>query len=126
MEGSEDVDIGRVRRLILPELAPGEEISDVLAAGVHLAQRRARLLGRAPTQQDLEFALSIICYWPIKTKPSDEVSSQLRRVRAIPVVEAGSGDFALLDSLVPDSTLTLDRQRLGRMQQRSVSSFLRA
>jgi hypothetical protein len=124
MDDSENFDLERTRRLISPRLQPGEDLDAAISAGVHLAGRRAQLAERAATQEDLEFALSILCLWPFKTPPADSVERDLRAVRRAPLGAVGRGDFSALDRLVPPSTLARTTQQLATSQQRSVESFL--
>jgi hypothetical protein len=124
MATPERFDIERTRRLIRDRLQPGEDLDAAIQAGIHLARRRAAAAGRDATQADLELSLSIICLWPIKTNPTDEVTDELALVRRAPLQDAGRGDFAALDRLIPLTTLTASRERLAVLQQQSVRTFL--
>ena len=114
------------RQIVSRELPQGESIDDVMAGGIHLAERRARLLRReSPVEADVQFSLSIWCYWPIKTPPPEEVARALRAQRTPLFRRAGRGDFTALDAAVPAVTLLLAaRSALEARQRAGVASFL--
>jgi hypothetical protein len=119
-----DLDLDALRRQIQGRLTRSESIDDVLAASEHLARRRAELLGREPTQADLEFAASILCWYPFKTPPPEHVEEDLMSIRETVVSGVSEGDTRRLDEIVPDRTLVADSAELAAGQQRGVRSFL--
>jgi hypothetical protein len=126
MEPERPIDIDYTRGVITEResLREHEDIDTIIAAGVHLAERRAEAFGREPTQADLEYGLSILCVWPIKTRPPDQVIDLLVALRQQAFSGVAAGDFTALDSLVPEPTLTSSKEELADLQQQTPSAFL--
>lgn len=118
------LDLDTLGRQIQDRLTESESIEEALAASEYLARRRARLLGREPTQADLEFAASILCWYPFRTLPPEQVQHELALIRESAVSGAAEGDTRLLDETVPDRTLVVDRSELAAQQQRGIQAFL--
>jgi len=119
-----DLDIDALGRQIHHRMRDSESIADALAASEHLARRRADLLGREPTQADLEFAASILCWYPFRTLPPEEVQLELASIRESVVSGVAQGHIERLDETVPDRTLMVNRSELAAQQQRGVQEFL--
>ncbi len=105
-----------------------EDVSDVLIGSAYLARRRAQLLHRPVQLEDLEFTLSVFCFWPLKPDPPAQVRADLTEVRR-PAFEGASRApeeklRQTFDELVPDSTLVLDPAGLHEKQRDSVEAFL--
>jgi glycerol kinase len=126
MSEEEPFDLRYARSVVRSELAPGEDVDAVLAWGVYLGERRAALLGRSPIQSDLEFALSVFCWWPFKTLPPESTRGDLILVRQTALRQSEGDPSRVLDELVPESTLTADLPELERLQGQGVPSFLPA
>jgi hypothetical protein len=122
---SDPLNTSLIRGQIRSQLGPDEDLNAVMVVAVHLAERRARLLNRDPTSDDLRFALSIFCYWPFKTPPPEETAARLVQTRVPLFRAAAAGDFTALDQAVPESTLIARTGQLAQLQQRGVETFLR-
>ena len=119
-----DLDLDALGDQIQGRLRPSESVADAVAASEYLARRRAELLGREPTQADLEFAASIFCWYPFRTLPPEEIQHQLASIRQGAIAGAAHGDTQRLDEIVPDRTLMVNRNQLAEQQQRGVGEFL--
>ncbi|WP_435611783.1 hypothetical protein [Streptomyces sp. bgisy159] len=87
-------------------------VPQVLEAGVHLGNRRAALLGRAMYPIDVEFALSVMCWWPFKPPVSDMYLEAAQRFRREVIRNS-----ATLDHHVPDEALRMDWEELYEKQR---------
>jgi DNA-binding protein HU-beta len=125
MATSDRFDIQQISDDVRSRLHAGENLDDVLAGAIYLADRRATALDRSATQTDLEHALSIFCFWPYKTPPPARVTTELIRIRRRAFRGAAQGDFAAIDAIVPPETLTASGDELANLQGRRVSTFLR-
>jgi hypothetical protein len=97
---------------ILRREVGGDEAGIALNAGLRLAQRRAQLLNRPAYPSDLEFGLSIMCWWPIGPKKPPQYVEHAHALRGD--IRA---DPAVVDSLVPDDTLIVSHAELHRRQE---------
>lgn len=119
-----DLDLDALRSELQESLEPGEDMDDVLATVRHLADRRANALGRETEQADLEFTASILCWYPFKTPPPDDIERQTKKIRSELIPGAAQGRTERIDQVVPDRTLTADQKQLADWQQHGVHEFL--
>jgi alkanesulfonate monooxygenase SsuD/methylene tetrahydromethanopterin reductase-like flavin-dependent oxidoreductase (luciferase family) len=119
--GVADLDLDALGEQIQGRLTASESVDDAVAAAEHLARRRAELLGREPTQADLEFAASIFCWYPFRTLPPEEVQHELALIRQGAVAGAARGDTQRLDEIVPDRTLVVNRTEPDKAQVLNVA-----
>ena len=103
--------------LVTPRLREGEEIDDVLSGSVALATHRADLLGRAPLPVDVEFVLTLFCWWPLKPEIPRDAAEQLYRFRRRLFAGAATSAPRRLLGAVSSEVLMLSLDQLQQAQQ---------
>jgi hypothetical protein len=107
-------------------MAAHEEIDaatkDVIAAGYHLAQRRAHALGHEPDFDDVIFAFYLLCKWPWKPEADPSAVAAGRWL----VVGAAQEKWERLDEAIADETLQMSIEQLNEAQQQGAHAYLRA
>lgn len=114
------------RGMLESTLEPDESPGDVLSCAVHLAVRRANLLGRRPVSTDLLQALYIfeVCVFESLSPP--DYREQMARVRKSLFSGAAEGNFERVDRDVPDGILLLGFDAIHILRARgNPEGFLR-
>lgn len=112
----EDEVMRTLAAMLRESLEPDENLRDVLAGGVALADKRANLLLREAYPLDAEFTFSLWCWWKLKPRIPPRLAEELRSLRRWAFAGVASGDTERLAASVPESTLVLDFEELYRRQ----------
>jgi hypothetical protein len=96
-----------VKLFVRPQVGSDEEAHRALAWAAAIAARRAELLGREATTEDLVWAYAAICLWPLKPPTLPENQQFLEALRQnmfrvsgtvpLPVDQVFSDEFLELD-----------------------------
>jgi hypothetical protein len=98
---------------VVQEEDPQFELSLTLDMATSLALKRSQLLGREVMPLDVEFALSIFCWWPLKPPASQEFQE---RVRSRSQSAFRQRNLLELERLVPATVLMLSPESLYHLQ----------
>jgi hypothetical protein len=106
---------------LVQEENPQFDPSLVLDMATSMALRRATLLGREVVPLDVEFSLSVLCWWPLKPPPAQEFQERVHS-RLQPAVE--NRDVYLLEQTIGEMTLMLSPENLYRLQEEGRDDLL--
>jgi len=126
---SEDEWLDLFRSVVSKTIVKGEQVEDIMTGAWFLGRRRAQVIDREfQTPVDVQFALSLFCWWPIKFTLFSE-SWQYLAQRRWAIFEGAAENpervETLLSRVVPKSVLTLDHHQLmGLLQVVHVRHFL--
>ncbi|WP_405471859.1 hypothetical protein [Streptomyces canus] len=96
--------------LIEPRLAAGESLQDVLAGCFALAEERARLQNRSVLPVDVEFSLSLWCWYPLKQEGSSPPPWMMEKRKNL--FNGATHDSARVIEATPARTLALSYDEL--------------
>lgn len=97
---------------VLRHEAGDDAAGSAFNAAMRLAGRRAGLLERRAYGSDVEFGLSIVCWWPTGPSKPESYVTHAHLLR-----EYILKDPAVVDSLIPDATLIMSRAALYELQE---------
>jgi hypothetical protein len=114
------------RGMLQSTLGPDESLDDVLSGAVHLAVRRANLLGRPPVSTDLLLIFSIFGRCRFDPPYAPDYLEQMAHVSQYLFTGAAEGNFERIDAGVPAGTLLHSFEEIYILHARGdLEGFLR-